>query len=45
MQATDYTCGPSSLMAVLSYYQLEGDYRESDLAQLAKTTEQYGTSP
>ena len=35
-QATDYTCGPSSLTAVLSYYGKE-DFREMDLAKLAKT--------
>lgn len=44
MQATDYTCGPSSLSAVLGYYQYD-DWRESDLAQRAKTNEQYGTAP
>ena len=38
MQATDYTCGPSSLSAVLGYYQYD-DWRESDLAKRAKTTE------
>lgn len=38
MQATDYTCGPTSLLAVLSYYQVAEDFRESDLAKLAKTT-------
>lgn len=27
MQATDYTCGPSSLEAVLGYYDLLGDLR------------------
>lgn len=37
-QATDYTCGPSSLTAVLSYYGKE-DLREMDLAKLAKTDE------
>lgn len=37
MQATDYTCGPSSLSAVLGYYQYD-DWRESDLAKRAKTT-------
>jgi len=44
MQATKYTCGPSSLSAVLGYYQYF-DWRESDLAQRAKTNDQYGTSP
>jgi predicted double-glycine peptidase len=44
MQATDYTCGPSSLSAVLGYYQYY-DWRESELAARAKTTEEFGTSP
>lgn len=35
-QATDYTCGPSSLTAVLSYYGKE-DFREMELAKLAQT--------
>ena len=43
-QATDYTCGPSSLTAVLSYYGKE-DLREMDLAKLAKTDEEVGTMP
>lgn len=43
MQATTYTCGPSSLSAVLSYYRLV--HRESELAKLAKTDSNYGTSP
>lgn len=45
MQATDYTCGPSSLLAVLSYFQSDEDIRESDLAIKAKTNSVYGTSP
>lgn len=36
MQATCYTCGPASLLAVLNYYQFF-DWRESDLAKIAKT--------
>lgn len=35
MQATDYTCGPASLSAVLNYYELV--YREAELAKLALT--------
>jgi predicted double-glycine peptidase len=42
-QATDYTCGPSSLTAVLSFYGKE--YREMDLANLAKTDPEVGTMP
>lgn len=36
-QATDYTCGPSSLTAVLNYFHI--DQREMDLAKMAKTNE------
>ncbi len=43
-QATDYTCGPSSATAVLSYYGKE-DIREMDIAKLAKTDEEVGTMP
>lgn len=43
MQATEYTCGPSSLSAVLNYYQLV--YRQAELAERAKTDEDYGTGP
>ena len=43
MQATDYTCGPSSLSAVLSYYSII--YREMELAKMAKTIEDFGTGP
>lgn len=42
-QDTDYTCGPSSLQAVLGYY---GDEQfESDLAELCHSDPQEGTPP
>jgi predicted double-glycine peptidase len=37
MQATEYTCGPSSLSAVLNYNRII--VRESTLSEWAKTTE------
>jgi predicted double-glycine peptidase len=43
-QATTYTCGPSSLSAVLSYYGKK-KIRETYLAELAKTDEEVGTMP
>ena len=43
MQATRYTCGPSSLSAVLNYFHVVG--RESHLATLANTSPNSGTSP
>jgi uncharacterized protein len=42
-QATDYTCGPASLTAVLNYFHL--DRREAELAKMAKTNEDLGTDP
>lgn len=44
MQATDYTCGPSSATAILNYYGID-DYREMDLAELAETSSDFGTDP
>ena len=43
MQATDYTCGPSSLEAVLNYFHIVA--REQELAKKAETSNQYGTFP
>ena len=42
-QDEDYTCGPSSLQAVLGYYGEE--HFESDLAKLCKADPQEGTPP
>lgn len=42
-QATDYTCGPASLTAVVNYYGV--DRREAELALMAKTNEDVGTDP
>jgi len=36
-QATDYTCGPASMAAVLNFFHME--QREADLAKLAKTND------
>ena len=42
-QSTDYTCGPSALQAVLSYWGR--DVEERDLATLLRTTSEVGTFP
>lgn len=42
-QATDYTCGPASLTAVLNYFHI--DRREAQLAKMAKTNQDDGTDP
>ena len=42
-QSTDYTCGPSALQAVLSYWGR--DVEENDLAVLLGTTSAVGTFP
>jgi len=44
-QSTLYTCGPSSLLAVLSYYKLDNGFREMDFAKMANATEEDGTTP
>ena len=42
-QATPYTCGVASSLAILNYYGIET--REDSLAELFGTTEESGTSP
>lgn len=42
-QATDYSCGPASLLGVILYWQA-GDLGESALYKLAGTTEANGTT-
>jgi predicted double-glycine peptidase len=42
-QATDYSCGPASLLGVILYWQA-GDMGESALYKLANTTETDGTT-
>lgn len=42
-QATPYTCGVASSLAILNYYGIEA--REDSLAELFGTTEESGTSP
>jgi predicted double-glycine peptidase len=43
-QATNYTCGPAALSAVLKYWQVfDGD--ESELSKDLHTTPEYGTDP
>jgi predicted double-glycine peptidase len=41
-QATDYTCGPSALQAVLAYWGIEA--REDELAKACLTTSAAGTN-
>ena len=45
MQATDYTCGPASVLSYVTYYQPDNEVRELEIAKMAKTDEDYGTSP
>lgn len=42
-QSTPYTCGPSSLQAILKYYGV--DIREDKLAELSRTTPDGGSTP
>lgn len=42
-QSKSYTCGPSSLQAVLMYYGIEK--REDILAELAQATLETGSTP
>ena len=42
-QATEYTCGPSALQAVLRYWGK--DVEEEEIAKLAATTSEVGTFP
>lgn len=44
MQATNYTCGPASVIAVLNYYGI-WSYREMQFADLALTLPGRGTGP